>query len=499
VTYTGRTKVRRRLALVFGLIASSGLLAQVGAQSQASTQSRAGTLSDGGRLLVTQVTTSPEWSSGEGWIIVDPRNPQLVTAVWTSFPYKAPGAAITTPPGPSPVECGVGYSTDGGRTWDVSALPYQRVGLPVNPGGCADPTLADAPDGTLYSVFDGGSVIPGVGTSYPTLASLDTVSASRDQGRTWSQPKTVWSVEYRADNTVESRDPDAEFDRPWLVIDPVTRTLYASFSDDALVQRVVLASHDDGVTWGPAYPLDPDFQSIWGDTISAAFGVVAAAYTVDPNSLEYKASHPPEVTCNQACAVFETSTSDGKTWSRTVMPVDNPPVGSTPTTLGLEVAADPSTKGRFAVVVPQSSDLQVWVTSDTGATWKLALTANVPGGDTLLHTWVGFGSTSALGVVWRIEHADKSYDVYADVSPDGGTTFGPQVELTPSTAPPDVASGAPGDDCACNLYLDGKYLYTSWGDSRTGQRQLWFARYDWAGQSAPSSAVAGSSIGRVRR
>ena len=67
----------------------------------------------------------------------------------------------------------------------------------------------------------------------------------------------------------------------------------------------------------------------------------------------------------------------------------------------------------------------------------------------------------------------------ADVSADGGETFGGSVDLTRQSAPPDVVPGAPGDGCACNVYLDGRYLYTTWGDSRTGERQVWFARYRW--------------------
>jgi len=152
-------------------------------------------------------------------------------------------------------------------------------------------------------------------------------------------------------------------------------------------------------------------------------------------------------------------------------------------TPGVEIAADPSTTGRFAVLVPTSpSRLEIWITRDTGAHWQRTRTINARGGDTLSKPWVSFGPTGALGVVWREEHADSSYDVYADVSADRGTTFGGGVNLTAQSAPPDVVPGAPGDDCACNLYLTSRYLYTTWGDSRTGQRQLWFARYRWRNQ-----------------
>lgn len=431
------------------------------------------------RLVTTELSKALDWSSGEAWVVANPRNPLLLTADWTSFPYKSPAAALDAP-GPHPVQCGVARSTDGGTTWVEGTLPFQRVAIPFNPGGCADPTLAEDSRGTVYALFNGGSLIPGAGTTKPRLPSLASLSVSRDDGRTWSAPTKVWSFDDAPRDTVATESPDAAFDRPWLVIDPVTSTMYASLSDDALVERVVMASHDHGVTWGVPYPLDPNGQTVWADVISAANGVLAAAYDFDPNSITGIVSAAPAVKCAGVCAVFETSSNDGKTWIRTVLPIHglSAASGRIPTGPGLEVAADPSIPARYAVLIPRSSSaLEIWVTPDSGSSWTRTLTINAGDGDRLAKPWIAFGPRGTLGISWRAVHRNNSSEVYATVSTNDGATFRPDVELTPGPAAPDIAPEAPGDDCACNLFLDNKYLYVTWADSRTGQRQVWFARY----------------------
>jgi hypothetical protein len=432
-------------------------------------------------VLISQVSKLADWSSGEAWVVSNPRQPRQLTAVWTTFPYKALGSAVSSAPGPHPVACGVGFSADGGRTWRETTIPFQPTAVPSNAGGCADPTLVAARNGTLYSVFNGGSLVPGAGGTGAGLPNLVSFSLSRDGGRTWRTPTRVWSVDEAPANSALTGSLDFAFDRAWLVLDESTSTLYTSVSDDVYVERVVMASHDNGRTWSTPRPLDPDGQSVWADSISAAHGVLAAAYSVDPDSPTYRAAATPAVRCERVCAVFETSTDDGKSWKRHVLPAQHINVSTVNVALsspGVQVAADPSTRGRYAMLVPAtSSTSELWLTQDSGRSWQRTLTMSAAAGESVSKPWVAFGRNGDLGTVWRVEHANGSYDVYADVSTDGGRTFAPAVKLTDRPAPPDVMPGAPGDDCACNLTVDGTHLYTTWGDSRTGQRQVWFARY----------------------
>ena len=471
---------RHRIALLVGLAVA--LVVGAATASRAVVRGSAN-----GRMFVGQLSKSTVWSSGEGWVVSNPLNPQQVTADWTSFPWPAPLDTVLTPPGARPIQCGEAYSTDGGKTWVQSTLPpFEPDGLPVNAGACVDPTLGVNSKGTIYAISDGGSVIPGGGTSEADPDS-DVVSLccsfthSSDGGRTWSTPTRVTTLLANLANTVASGSLDLAFDRPWLIVDPETSTLYLSLSDDALVERFVFASHDGGAHWSVGYPLDPNLQSVWADTISAANGVLSAAYSVNPDSLGYSLSRSPAVKCSHVCAVFETSTDDGKTWSRHVIPASTvmPSVGVGPLAPGVEVAADPATEGRYATLLPATAgSLELWITSDGGTTWTQTQTISAQSGDTITKPWIAYGPTGALGVVWRNLHANQSYEVYALVSANGGRNFGSPVELTPGTAPKDPPpGGTPGDDCACNAYLDNHYLYTTWGDARSGHLQVWYARY----------------------
>ena len=432
-------------------------------------------------LYVTQLSKSAGWSSGEGWVVADPKNPNVVTADWTSIPWLSATSTLSGP-GPHAMQCGLGRSTDGGRTWTESTLPpFQPDGLPANAGACIDPTLVTDSSGTLYAVSNGGSVVPDAGSREVPPSFCCTFTRSTDGGRTWSAPTRVATFADEVANGASGGPLTWAFDRPYLIIDPQTSTLYASTSDDSHVERVVYSSHDRGTTWSGPYALDPDDQSVWADTLSAAHGVLAVAYSVDPKSSGYETASSPVVRCARVCAVFETSTDGGYTWHRRVLPapqVVSAASGIGPTAAGLQVAADPSRVGHYAVLLPATaSSEQVWITSNDGAAWTRVLTISAAGADTIAKPWIAYGPTGALGVVFRDVHGDGSYDVKAVVSASGGQTFEGPVELSRGTAPADPPpQGTPGDDCACNLFLDAHYLYTTWGDSRGGDLQVWFAR-----------------------
>src|SRR5262249_3154621 len=159
----------------------------------------------------------------------------------------------------------------------------------------------------------------------------------------------------------------------------------------------------------------------------------------------YQATPSPAMRCSHVCAVFETSTDNGKHWKRHALPAQHiatSTVNVALTSPGIQVAADPATKGHFAVLLPATaSSSEVWVTPEAGRSWKRSLTIAAPAGATVSKPWVSFGRNGALGVVWRVEHSDNTYDVYADVSSDGGSSFGAAVRLTRKSAPPDIMPG----------------------------------------------------------
>jgi len=177
------------------------------------------------------------------------------------------------------------------------------------------------------------------------------------------------------------------YDRPWIAVDQSNGTVFVSTTGHP--QRYVAVSKNKAKTWGEIEALDCDeatppdanhsvscsaYPQIGDGNIAAADGTLAAVYT---------SSAAPGSTC--PCAIFETSTDAGAHWNRHVVE------SSIPSTSGLYVAADPSHKGRFAVLfmpgnmvsggfadlpasknVPQ--EVQVVGTTDSGKTWSTPVT-----------------------------------------------------------------------------------------------------------------------------
>src|SRR5262249_35504617 len=145
--------------------------------------------------------------------------------------------------------------TDRGQTWQQNPLPITDSTF-VN---CGDGIAAAGPDGTLYAgggafrfVFD-----PQLGL---LLDGHLAVIRSTDGGTTWSAPVDVYGTETEAELIARGYHPapvtdlGSPFDRGWLVVDQSTDTLYISGSGHP--QRYVVASHDQGRTWGTVYAVD---------------------------------------------------------------------------------------------------------------------------------------------------------------------------------------------------------------------------------------------------
>lgn len=154
-----------------------------------------------------------------------------------------------------------------------------------------------------------------------------------------------------------------------------------------------MVSHDHGASWSLPRYVEPDHQASAADLIGAHDGILAEAYVVDPSSSGYKDARHPAVRCAQPCAMFETTTDYGVSWKRHVMPVAA--VGGDAAEEGpmrdqTIVAADPTAKGRFAVLVPtlQGTELQIWKTPDSGRSWQKLETLAAHPGQTMEKYWL---------------------------------------------------------------------------------------------------------------
>ena len=345
---------------------------------------------------------------------------------------------------------GVSVSHDGGLSFTHRAIP--------NPG---DNVLAVQPDGTfVYSSLDGQ------------------VHVSTDGGDTWSTVGN-WVGEVAAQTglgapvpggTVAVREagcsaPDPEgpdslapspdapgpqtvgCDRPWLTADTQTGELFVSFTDhddasggslttpwelsdlgcrDTVLVNPVFqcgrqymsSSTDGGRQWSRFLPMDTAMYPASG-TGGFSSGPVATGSVL---ATAYSASGPE---C-ASCVVFETSRDAGRHWSQHPTPASVAPATLATFDASLlfqpYLAADPSRTGRYALAVLNAdrSQLLVYATTYSGASWRGPAHLTAPAATTLYLPWIAYGPTGALGAVWRAAYADGTYAPWAAVSPSGG-------------------------------------------------------------------------------
>ena len=440
--------------------------------STIATRARAGGRASQPAVLRSQVSTDPGIAAGEAWVVTDPTDPQRVVVVWLGTRDSSNPVNLATASG----YCGVALSTDGGKKWSWKALPFKETTSPKPVSKtddvpiCGDPVAGVGPDGTLYTAA------ANVGSTSWTQG-----LTSIDHGWSWADPTEVFGATQlvnAAEGNPGHRTPAIAMGRAYMAVDPITGDVSVHSQEDGGVEgRWLAVSSDHGKTWSTPRPLDPDIQSSSAGPQSAAGGKIAVTYTVDTTSAEYHLSPTPVVTCpsgRTTCTVFETTIDKGVTWTRHVMPFTGTPNGFS----GQIVAADPSHLGRFAVLFTTNSgqNLETWVTPDSGTTWTRTNRFPAPPGESFTKPWIAYSPTGALGIVWRTPHG-PTVDVRAIVSRDGGATFSNQVVL--QSGIPASNSPVPGDDCACNLHLDATTLSATWSDSSTGQRQIYYGRFDY--------------------
>jgi len=475
---------------------------------------------------------------GEPELAINPRHPSdLVighTVVGNTY------ANNTTEAGTEAVNGGLQVSHNGGKTWTADRAlhtsgfkdapnPYLLAhGFPGATGytsttnGVGDPIEASGPDGSIYA---GGvlanAVPPGPAPFNFTVAQGGiAVARSADSGRTFGPISAVLTDQELQGMVSRGMNPKGigvfgvnPFDRPWITVDQSTGAVYVSTT--AHPQRYVVVSHDKARTWGRIEALDCDemtppdakhdvtcatYPQSGDGNIAAAHGALAAVYT---------ASAAPGSTC--PCAVFETSTDAGAHWTRHVVSA-GVPAGS-----GLFVAADPSHKGRFAVLImpgntvagglaglPASKnvpqEVHVVTTRDSGRTWSTPTTL---GNESVQHVtnrpWIAYGPTGVLAVVWRNAYppfgagsflTPGTQNVFAAISRNNGRTFSAPVQLNSAPSPPPDAAQLAEDDVSW-VAVTTQYVYGAWGDWRPT------AKNPVAAGSSPPSGELNSWVARV--
>jgi hypothetical protein len=423
----------------------------------------------GGRVEMDLSRNGSGLAVGEPEIAVNPVNASQLFTFWTSFqiPLVIGGPLPANP-------CGGLVSGDGGLHWHPVQVPVNTVQYT---NGCGDGAVAAGPHGTLYAgginpsftaITSGGITVGGAGI---VVHGQDSVTRSTDWGKTWSPPVETMGSDGKRFALNKSKlasggAPVDSFDRPFLAVDQSTNTVYASGVNLANRERFVTASTDEARSFGLVYALDStDYPHATqgGGTIAAAHGALAAAYT---------ATQAPGASC--PCVIFETSTDHGSTFARHVVPLVN-----AATAPGPFLTADPSTKGRFALTVLDSTgtENQVYVTDDSGATWHGPTLVGETPANQRFKPWMSYSPSGQLALVWRTKYSNGSYDVWSAIGHDGGqngAVFSAPVRVSSATAP--YPPGYYGGDDFSFIVADRKYVHVGWGDSRSGATQDWYAR-----------------------
>ncbi len=379
---------------------------------------------------------TPSHGAGEPQIAVSPTNPNNIVYVSTYYRYVGvflPGpnqygdpdyefsfvaditSGVTFVGGPFDfLNCFIAVSEDRGETWTPGKWPNG------NRPFCGDPMMHVDSNGIFYGAMDW----MGHPTEQCTTAnSSDPVAvfSSTDGGHNWSSPVSAGT----------------QTDRPWMRVDAATGKLY---EESGFFGRTLAVSADRGKTWSAPV----DFTN--GSHIAVYDGILAT----------------------WGSGMFHFSTDDGQSY--TSRPVTDPggvaidPVGLS----GGWISADPTKKGRFAVMSRSGGNYQLWVTSDTGQTWTTS--PPIPAPSATL-PWMDFGWSGVLAVMWK---NTQDGNVYSAISKDQGVTFSPVKRV--NTTPQLPANGTcPGDDLSW-IASDKDYTYIGWAHQRDGQCDGFFAR-----------------------
>jgi hypothetical protein len=165
-------------------------------------------------------------------IAINPTDPSNMVAGWNDY-----GVGNS---------CGVGYTTDGGKTWQTDWLRGMTPagGNPTYDFGAGDPSVGFLNDGTAIFTCNAWS------NKKPTAIFVTT---SNDGGRTWASPQKVASAETKAGN----------LDHPMMTIDHYSNRALLAYTGWSGLQAnsFGLISDSTGTNWSGPFRIAADYKS----------------------------------------------------------------------------------------------------------------------------------------------------------------------------------------------------------------------------------------------
>lgn len=431
--------------------------------------------------------------AGEPMVAVDTTDPRHIIAVAMGNLQVLPGYKPPVTAGMTDKYHEVAGSTvtwlavthDGGVNWKIGELPILSG------------KLTRCPD-SFAGVTKSGVFLAGCEPRETTgeFLGMSAVVVSSDHGNTWSKMAPLVSS-YQDPPFEKSLKPriggNSPWDRPFLYFDDETDAIYSMSSGGETnldtgsperfrTQSYFTVSHDGGHSFGIVRAVDaPDWPQQGRASVAAGHGEFAAIYIASKVPAAENAACP--------CQVFETSRDEGKTFARRVMKQITIPAGGGGRGGGpnggpgvTNLVADPTAPGRYTVMrmaAQPSPHYEISTTNDGGKSWSGFVPApGTPGAASLTKPWLAYSRSGVLGLMWRAVYPDRTYDIWAVVSRDGGKSFSQALRISHAKSPAADYyrnGGNFGDDIQ-NLSMDQENMHLVWGDNRAGFLGVWYGR-----------------------
>ena len=286
-------------------------------------------------------------------------------------------------------------STDGGRSFTPP------VNVSNDALGSDHPKVAVGPEGNIYIVWN---------NLLPLLPSWALFSVSKDQGRTWSEPKNI------------SNNPRRDASRANIAVDP-SGTIYVVWHG---IGRVIFTkSSDQGGTWTDPKPISGNHPVI---------SVHPPSIAIDRNGRIYAAW---SVIQGEPYTAY--SDDGGESFGEPIQAADTKP------SLYASIAVD-AAGGLYLVWTEGSSgstEVLFARSTDGGKTFSAPLNISNSKDISSMDPRVKVSRGGTVWVIWN-EILIGNSEIFGVYSTDGGRTFSPSINI----------SNAPGNAALPEMTLD---------------------------------------------
>jgi hypothetical protein len=354
-------------------------------------------------------------------------------------------------PSPNVVGCGLGWSLDGGASWNRLWLANPDTSTFTAQG---DPAVAVGPNGELYYALIAFNYSLTYGKSGVYVYS------SKDSGQTWTMSEVVYSP------------ADAFHDKEIIAVDPANGNVYVAWmrlNSSGANQLVYSYSTNGGSSWSAAKVIIAGGQH--PDLVVDKNGALFVAYALTSTSTTgllkvAKIANP---------ATTSPTITQATVSSYTVVGQNGKINGS-----GIRCFTIPCLKyhagtGRFVVTWANGvsfgySGILASGSTD-GANWTAPKRIDTATNRDRYFPWLAFAPNGSLCAAWcdqRNDAGNVKLDVYAAISQDGGQTWLPDFAVTSQPSDPRFQFGGGFYGDYIGVAADGAGVFhVLWTDARS--------------------------------